>query len=98
MSVAAHAATADPTSFLPAGSLLATPRPATRVIAVLAEKGGGGKTTTAINLAAAFVEADHECLLVDMDAQGAGATGTLGVRQPLSEHPAGTNSPKLASP
>ena len=40
--VAAPAAITDPASLLPAGSLLAAPRPATLVIAVLAEKGGGG--------------------------------------------------------
>jgi chromosome partitioning protein len=85
VSVAAPAALTDPASLLPAGSLLAAPRPATRVVAVLAEKGGVGKTTTAINLAAAFVEADHECLLIDMDAQGGGATGALGVRTPPAE-------------
>ena len=83
--VAAPAAAADPASpTVPAGSSLAAPRPATRVIArwvqrVLAEKGGVGtlRATTAINLAAAFVEADHECLLIDMDAQGGEATGAL---------------------
>ncbi len=85
--VAAPAAPTNLASLFSAGSLLAAPRPATRVIArwvqrVLAEKGGVGtlRATTAINLAAAFVEADHECLLVDMDAQG-GATGAMGVHR-----------------
>ncbi len=80
---AASAAPTAPTS-LP-GTHLSAPRLATRVVAVIAEKGGVGKTTTAVNLAAAFVEADEECLLIDMDAQGGGATGALGVRTPPAE-------------
>lgn len=75
----------DPSSTDAASAVPAAHIPATRVIAVIAEKGGVGKTTTAINLAAAFVEADQECLLIDMDAQGGGATGALGVRPPSAE-------------
>ncbi len=80
---AASAAPTDPASS-PDAQLPAS-RPATRVVAVIAEKGGVGKTTTAVNLAAAFVESDDECLLIDMDAQGGGATGALGVRTPPAE-------------
>src|SRR5919199_2495769 len=41
-----------------------------KVIAFTNQKGGVAKTTTTLNLAAAFVETGHRCLCVDLDPQG----------------------------
>ena len=48
------------------------------VVAVVNQKGGVGKTTTAINLAAAMAEVGHPTLLVDLDPQ-ANSTSGLGL-------------------